>query len=162
MFERLTDAARRALIEAQGHAHRFGHRQVGTGHFLLGLAEADGTAALFSALGSGRDTLRERLLELAPARAEPTSGSLPFTPALKEALELGIREALRRESNRITTDHLLVGTVLVGDEPTRALIERTGLTDPDRIRSEARRIREAGDPHRPAIRPITAEQVRQH
>lgn len=46
MFERFTDSARRAVIEAQGEARGLGHGWVGTEHLLLGiLADADSLAA---------------------------------------------------------------------------------------------------------------------
>jgi ATP-dependent Clp protease ATP-binding subunit ClpA len=45
MFERFTDSARQATVEAQVVARRLGHGHIGTEHLLLGLLETDGIAA---------------------------------------------------------------------------------------------------------------------
>jgi ATP-dependent Clp protease ATP-binding subunit ClpA len=45
MFERFTDRARKAVMDAQVSARRLGHRRVGTDHLLLALLEGDGIAA---------------------------------------------------------------------------------------------------------------------
>ena len=45
MFERFTDSARQATVDAQLAARRLGHGHIGTEHLLLGLLETDGIAA---------------------------------------------------------------------------------------------------------------------
>ena len=45
MFERFTQEAREATVDAQVAARRLGHGRVGTEHLLLGLLETDGVAA---------------------------------------------------------------------------------------------------------------------
>src|SRR5215216_6553054 len=45
MFERFTDRARAAVIDAQVVARRLGHGRIGTEHLLLGLLETGGLAA---------------------------------------------------------------------------------------------------------------------
>src|SRR5215217_8085222 len=45
MFERFTQGARKATVDAQVAARRLGHGHVGTEHLLLGLLETDGVAA---------------------------------------------------------------------------------------------------------------------
>jgi ATP-dependent Clp protease ATP-binding subunit ClpA len=45
MFERFTDRARGAVIDAQVVARRLGHDRVGTEHLLLGLLDGSGVAA---------------------------------------------------------------------------------------------------------------------
>jgi ATP-dependent Clp protease ATP-binding subunit ClpA len=45
MFERFTEGARTATVDAQGAARRLGHGHVGTEHLLLGLLETGGVAA---------------------------------------------------------------------------------------------------------------------
>jgi ATP-dependent Clp protease ATP-binding subunit ClpA len=71
MFERFTDRARRAVVDAREEARRLGHRQVGTGHLLLGLVAGDGLAArVLLARGVDEERLRDVVvrLEAAPAR----------------------------------------------------------------------------------------------
>ncbi len=45
MFERFTQGARKATVDAQVAARRLGHGHIGTEHLLLGLLETDGVAA---------------------------------------------------------------------------------------------------------------------
>ena len=45
MFERFTQGAREATVDAQVAARRLGHGHIGTEHLLLGLLETDGVAA---------------------------------------------------------------------------------------------------------------------
>jgi ATP-dependent Clp protease ATP-binding subunit ClpA len=45
MFERFTQGARKATVDAQAAARRLGHGHVGTEHLLLGLLGTDGVAA---------------------------------------------------------------------------------------------------------------------
>jgi ATP-dependent Clp protease ATP-binding subunit ClpA len=45
MFERFTQEARKATVDAQGVARRLGHGHIGTEHLLLGLLATDGIAA---------------------------------------------------------------------------------------------------------------------
>jgi ATP-dependent Clp protease ATP-binding subunit ClpA len=44
MFERFTDSARKATVDAQVVARRLGHGHIGTEHLLLGLLDTDGIA----------------------------------------------------------------------------------------------------------------------
>jgi ATP-dependent Clp protease ATP-binding subunit ClpA len=45
MFERFTQGARKATVDAQAAARRLGHGHIGTEHLLLGLLATDGIAA---------------------------------------------------------------------------------------------------------------------
>ena len=63
MFERFTEAARRAVIDAQEHARALGAEEVGAEHLLLALAAGDGTVAAAVLAGAGADavTLEQHL-----------------------------------------------------------------------------------------------------
>ena len=62
MFERFTPDARNAVVEAQLVARQAGSRSIDSRHVLVGLAEADGRAAVaLEAVGVDRDALAARL-----------------------------------------------------------------------------------------------------
>ena len=53
MFERFTQGARKATVDAQGAARRLGHGHIGTEHLLLGLLEQLETLQVANARSSG-------------------------------------------------------------------------------------------------------------
>ena len=65
MFERFTDSARKATVDAQAAARRLGHGHIGTEHILLGLVrEGEGLAMLIlTRLGAGPEAIRARVLD---------------------------------------------------------------------------------------------------
>ena len=79
-FERFTQRARRALVAAADAASASGHREIGTGHLLLGLyAEPEGVAA--KAL-LGMQVSRDQVVTLLrEAWARPGARDEPATPA---------------------------------------------------------------------------------
>ena len=82
MWQRFTEAARRAVFHAQAAAQRFGQGYVSTEHLLLGLLrEHDGVAAqVLMNLGLKLEEVREEVLNLLghnpmPNENEPAGGS---------------------------------------------------------------------------------------
>ena len=65
MFERFTQGAREATVDAQVAARRLGHGHIGTEHILLGLVrEGEGLAMLvLTRLGAGAELIRARVLD---------------------------------------------------------------------------------------------------
>jgi ATP-dependent Clp protease ATP-binding subunit ClpA len=69
MFERFTDSAREAVVQAQTEARSLGHRYIGTEHLLLGLL-ADSESESARCLWLHRvdhDQVREALVRIIPA-----------------------------------------------------------------------------------------------
>ena len=66
MFERFTQEARKATVDAQAVARRLGHGHIGTEHLLLGQLETDGVAArVLAGLGvTGAAAEREILAQV--------------------------------------------------------------------------------------------------
>ena len=110
MFERFTDRSRRVLVLAQEEARLLGHPFIGTEHLLLGLiGEGHGVAArALASAGIDLERGRQEVMRLVGATAAGT-GSPPFTPRAKKALELALRECLARGDANIGTEHLLLG-----------------------------------------------------
>lgn len=136
MFERFTDAARRAVVLAQEAARELQHDHIGTEHFLLGLLARPDTVAAhaLAALGVSADSVRQAVVERVGAGAEQASGHIPFTPRGKATLEHSLREALALHHPYIGTEHLLLALL---DEPdglgAQILAEQAG--DLSRVRA---------------------------
>jgi hypothetical protein len=116
MFERFTDRARRVLVLAQEEARHLNHAYIGTEHILLGLLHEgqDVAAQALAACGVILEDLRDRV-DRAVGRSGGGSGSPPFTPRAKKALELSLREALHVGDQFIGTGHLLLGLLREGE-----------------------------------------------
>ncbi|MGZ8733575.1 MAG: Clp protease N-terminal domain-containing protein [Acidimicrobiia bacterium] len=112
MFERFTEASRRAIVFAQDEARLLEHPSIGTAHVLLGLiheAEGIGGRALIS-LGLSLVETRAVVVESSDEllAAAPSPDPIPFAADAKELLELAPREALRLGHRNIGTEHLVL------------------------------------------------------
>jgi ATP-dependent Clp protease ATP-binding subunit ClpA len=96
MFERFTDSAREAVVQAQVEARSLGHSYIGTEHLLLGLladSESD-SARCLSMQRVDHDQVREALVRILP---------VPYGDLDAEALEtLGIDLSAVREKVEAT------------------------------------------------------------
>jgi len=119
VFERFTNAARKAVVLAQEWAAEQRHAGITTADMLVGVAEADGGsgAVALADLGVDADRLRRSVLAVQPAGSEPSAERLPFTPGAKKALEFSLREALRLGGRDIDSGHLLLGLLAAADDP---------------------------------------------
>ncbi len=125
-FERFTQRARAVLSAASKAAQASGHRQVGTGHLLLGLyAEPDGVAGkALLAMGVSREQVETALAQAwanavapkdepveAPDQAAPPAepaGRPPFNPQARTVLLNAVAIALEFGHNYIGTEHILL------------------------------------------------------
>lgn len=153
MFERFTDAARRAVVLAQEATRELQHDHIGTEHFLLALLARPDTVAAhaLAALGVSEDSVRRAVIDRVGAGTEQTSGHIPFTPRGKGTLEHSLREALALDHPYIGTEHLLLGLL---DEPdglgAQILAEQVG--DLSRVRAAVLDVLQGAPPseHGPA------------
>ena len=111
VLERLSDAARRMLVDSRAHAARLGQAQVGTEHLLLA-ALSDTSFVSARALGSilGDLSSFRRALE-AVLRPGIGSGTSPagLSDEARLAVEAGVRAAKEMEHPVVGTGHLLLG-----------------------------------------------------
>ena len=135
MFERFTDRARRVVVLAQEEARMLNHNYIGTEHILLGLIhEGEGVAAkALESLGIRQEAVRRQVEEIIGQGQQAPSGHIPFTPRVKKALELSLRESLRLGHNYIGTEHILLGLIREGDGVAAQVLVRLG-ADLDRVR----------------------------
>jgi ATP-dependent Clp protease ATP-binding subunit ClpC len=118
MFERFTDRARRAVVQAQEEARTLNHDFIGTEHILLGLVgEGQGLAAkALESLGVSMEAVRQRVEDIVPpGQVEGRTGHIPFTPRAKKVLELSLRESKLLGHRYIGTEHILLGLLREGE-----------------------------------------------
>lgn len=147
MFERFTDRARRVLVLAQEESRTLGHSVIAPEHLLLGLlAEHDGVAAR-ALMSAGADLERARQVAgslLSPSR-DGQSGSPPFAPESKKALEKSLRAALVLEHGYIGTEHILLGVLDLGPSGPTEFMEALEL-DPEDLRIRVTELVEVSGP----------------
>jgi len=127
----LTTGASRALEEAGLVARWFHHREVGTGHLLVGLVrEHDGLAARALREVGVTEGLVTAQLEHLVARGEP-SGRVAegLSAGAEQVLDDARHVAAGRAAGPIGTEHLLLGLLAAADdEPVQVLLRELGTT----------------------------------
>jgi ATP-dependent Clp protease ATP-binding subunit ClpC len=144
MFERFTDRARRAVVDAQEEARRLDHSYLGPEHLLLGLIrEGNGLAVkALSGLGIEPDRVREQVEEQTGRGQAAPSGRIPFTPAAKKSLELSLSESRHLGHSYIGTEHILLGLIREGDGLAAGVLTSLG-ADLERVRAQVTSLLEA-------------------
>ena len=130
LFQRFTERARAAVVEAVGVAGELGHVSVGTEHVLVGiLGQPDSIGAKVLARWSiTRDEVLADVVERL-GRNEPATKRqhIPFSPHAKKALELALRESIRFGHGHIGTEHELLGLIRT-DDGAAAILRARGVT----------------------------------
>jgi ATP-dependent Clp protease ATP-binding subunit ClpC len=130
MFERFSEAARRALFFARYEASRAGSVSIETEHMLLGVLRADTETVRELLRGSGisLESLR-RELETRPGRGEPTPTSveIPFSAQSKRALQFTAEQADRLRHSDIGPEHMLLGLLREEKSVAETLLTGHGL-----------------------------------
>ena len=137
MLESFTGRARSVVVWAQEEARVLGHDYLGTGHILLGLIhEGDGGAAqVLELLGIRLEVVRQEVEEIIGQGQQARSGSIPFTPRAKKALEFSLREALWLGHDYIGTEHILLGLIREGEDVAAQVLVKLG-ADLNRARQQ--------------------------
>jgi Zn-dependent protease with chaperone function len=110
VFERFTDQARDAIVQAREEARRLGDRTIDPGHMLVGLLAVDDSIGRSALTRLGVAAPPSEATRPLAAPAEPTD-YIPFGPDTRAALEGALRESIAHGSRTITTGHLLLGIV---------------------------------------------------
>jgi ATP-dependent Clp protease ATP-binding subunit ClpA len=93
-------------------------------------------ADALAALGIDLDSVRDRVEAafgagaLTPGRRRPR-GHMRFADGAKRALEQALRAALRRGDRSITSAHVLLGVLAVGDPGVAEVLQRLGIAAAD-------------------------------
>jgi plasmid stability protein len=131
-FSRFTPRARQAVAAAQEQARAAGHRDVDTGHLLLGvlLQEEAPVVGCLHELGVTLESARAALELARPRQAEEAPAQIPFQPGAKKALELALRQSLELGHTAIGCEHLVLGIVGEGEGPGSAILREAEPDEP--------------------------------
>lgn len=112
MFEKFTEHARLAVVHAQEESRLLAHDDIGTGHLLVGLINADGTASqVLQGMGVDVDGARAQVVVLVGTGDSPPTGHIPFTPDAKTMFFDALRHSLRFGHSYLGTGHMLLGMI---------------------------------------------------
>ncbi|MEI8408674.1 MULTISPECIES: Clp protease N-terminal domain-containing protein [unclassified Kribbella] len=128
MFERFTDAARRAVVYAQEEARKLDHNFIGTEHLLLGVIDEvhGGGAQVLDGMHITAPAVRELVVEIIGRGSGPTAGTIPFTPRAKGTLQQAYDEARRVGAENIGTEHVLLGLMRDGEGVAAQILTKLG------------------------------------
>lgn len=133
MFERYTDRARHAIVQAQEEARYLQSLNISSGHIFMALARDPESVAgmIFAEFGVDLDKLRVYLGLVTMSASAPVPGHLPFTDDARKVIELGLREALQLGHNYIAPEHLLLAACRASgnqpaDQPLARIFEHFG------------------------------------
>ena len=146
MWQRFTESARKVVFFAQEEAGRLGENYVSTEHLLLGLVRENSTVAarILDHFGVSLHHVRSEI-ERQCAHGDGRLGQdMQLTPRAKRVIDLAYDEARQLKNNYIGTEHLLLGLLREGDGLAGRTLTKLGM-DPERTRSEVRRLQEQVD-----------------
>jgi len=151
MFERFTDAARRAMVIAREEVLVLNHPSVRVEHILLGVLEDTGgiAAQTLASQGLDIDLLRNSAREAVGERIESSPLEIYNSDGVKKAIEMTLREALSLQHHYIGTEHLLLGLMREKVGAAAQLLAQHGANlDPIReaVRELAGTIQPSGGP----------------
>ena len=109
MFERYTEGARRTVFFALYEARSFGCANIDTEHLLLGILRDDKMLVRQILLKMDYESAHQEIAGRSDISKPTASAELPLSNDAKLALAYGAEEAERLNSNRIGTEHLLLG-----------------------------------------------------
>ena len=134
-YARFADDARAVVQRGHEEAIEFGAAEIEPEHLLLALATPEAGVAARVLLGAGatHDALRAavaKVTNVSPHR-DPRAGRIPFSGASKKALELSLREALRRGDDHVGSEHVLLGLLRGDTGRISAVLDDVGTTAQD-------------------------------
>jgi ATP-dependent Clp protease ATP-binding subunit ClpA len=117
-YERFSDGAHRAVVQAERVARERGHDVAGPEDLLIALAESDPAARRhLEEAGAPPGAIRSRVEEWAPAGSpsQPVTMAM-FSPLLQRAVQRASRFAAQERGAEVTGRHLLRGLLDGEDE----------------------------------------------
>ena len=136
MFERFTEAARKAVFYARFEASELGGKSITTEHLLLGALRSEPELATLLLPGLDREAIRDRIEAASPKGPRvPASVDMPLSEAAKRALAYGAEDAGRMGERIIRPAHLLMGILREAECLASDILLDHGVT--------AQRLREA-------------------
>ena len=128
MFERYTEGAKRAIFFARQEATELGSGKIDTEHLLLGLLHySHSRVNRVFGLKKHTNSFRLKIKQRYPPSSPLSITDLPLTEPCKWALVHTAEEAQRLGSQKIDTDHLVLGLLRDKDSFVATLLAEVGL-----------------------------------
>ena len=129
--EKYTEQAQQVMLDSQNIVRRRRHRQWDVEHVLLALMELESglPADILHSLGISLEAVKTKLheaLERVPKMASETT-QIYATPRGAQMLENARLEAERLKDEYIGTEHLLIGTTMLGDGDAAQILKEAGI-----------------------------------
>lgn len=137
MFERYSEAARKAIFYARREAGHYGSRSIETYMLLLGVLRADPVLAKRVLQAERLEAVELEFARYATDTKIPESMDLPLSEPAQRSLVLASKEAKIAGSGKVESVHLLAA-LAQDDGPAQAALARRGV-DADTCRGELRR-----------------------
>ena len=138
MFERFTNSARLVIVLSQKEATALQCPEILATHLLLGVMRQpeEPVTTIIESHAIDIDAVRDRVREaFRVADLDPeTRDHIPFSPAAKRAIELSLRESMRRGADHIGTEHLVLGVLGDGESDAVPILADLGVDVPKLIR----------------------------
>lgn len=122
MFDRFTEEAKSAMVEARTVAVSARSGSIGALELLIACLSVPGSraCACLEHLGVDASSIGVEARKLLRATADqPAVGQVPFNDAAKRVLGLSMKAAADLGHDSLGTDHLLLGVVELGGPPAR-------------------------------------------
>ena len=130
-FERLTEKAREAIIEAQNEAREYKHASIDPEHLLLALLRQQGgvVPAVIDRMGGDKESLRTGLEQLLAAKSRVSGGTVETRMGreMAQLLEEAETIAANMKDEYTSTEHLLMAMASARNGDLRQLLERHGI-----------------------------------
>ena len=130
-FDRLTEKAREAIIEAQNEAQECRHASIDPAHLLLTLLRQQGgvVPAVIDRMGADKDNLQAGVEQLlaAQSRVSGSAVELRLGRELAQLLEEAEAIAANMKDDYTSTEHLLMAMASARNGDVRQLLERHGI-----------------------------------
>jgi ATP-dependent Clp protease ATP-binding subunit ClpC len=139
MFERFTDGARRAMVNAQERARSLRASRIEPEHLLFAIAadpEADG-AVVLSQFGIAPAEPSAELATSSPTEIRGLAPHIRLAEETKRVLHNALVESEALGSPNVTTAHLLVGVLASGPSEARQTLSVAGM-ELDALRATVR------------------------
>ena len=145
-----TPYARNTLINAQGAASTFRSETIGPEHLLFTLVgEGDSMACyVFAKLGITLEEFYGAILDTMGAQSaeRPRAQPKEINEQAKQVIQLSIEEARRMGHHRLSTAHILLGILRLGEGRAYEILQRLGVQLEDARRMTRQGIAETGSP----------------
>lgn len=122
--------AQQAIRAAHAEARRYGHGFLGQEHILLALSADPDCAAgkAMAAVGVSAESLRAEFESRLPPGDATVAGRISRSPGAKRAMRLATQQAEQMRSDKVGTEHLLLGIIKTGQGPARDILGGVGVT----------------------------------